>query len=503
MEKEKNTEQSEQSIISYDLGILLGHMWRYFRRLWALFLAITVLCGGLMYYRAVSSYRAMYRAEAVFSVSVQYNSTTDIMSYSYYYDNAAAEMVESTFPYILQSDVMKEKLLRELNTSHINGTISASSVAETNIFILSVTSSNPSDAYTILRAVMDVYPQVSSAVLGETQFSISKEPTLPTEPYNQVSWKRPTAIGVAAGILISALILLLLSVVRRTIVRADDVMKLVNLQCLARVPRTKRKRRSGGQNSGLVTTQMSANSAFSEAFRLLKLHLLRTLEPEDKVILFTSSVPAEGKSTIAANTALALARDGKKVLLIDGDLRGQSIKEALNIQKESLGLGGFLSGASESYSFLRYPDSSLYLFAGDKNEENPLALLKNGKLEKMFESLRGMVDYIVVDTPPSNMMADAAILGRYADKVVYVIRRDCATRAQIYDGVQTMASAGADFAGFVFNHEQVGGNKYGYGYGKYGYGSKYGYGRYGYGYGHYGYGYGEKKADSAESKHGK
>lgn len=504
MEKEKSTEQSEQSKISYDIGILLGHMWRYFRRLWALFLVITVLCGGFMYYRAVTSYRPMYRAEAVFSVSVQYRSTTDIMSYSYYYDNAAAELVESTFPYLVQSDVMKEKLLRELNTDYINGIISASSVAETNIFILSVTSANPSDAYTILRAVMDIYPQVSSLVLGETQISVSKEPTLPTEPYNELSWKRPVAIGVMAGVVISALILVLLSAVRRTVVRADDVMKLVNLQCLARIPLTRRKRRSKGQGGGLVTAQMSSNTAFSESFRLLKLHLLRALEPEDKVILFTSSVPAEGKSTIAANTALSLARDGKKVLLIDGDLRGQSIKETMNIRKESVGLGGFLSGTGESYTFLRYQDTSLYVFADDKNEANPMALLKNGKLQSMFESLRTMVDYIVVDTPPSNMMADAGILARYADKVVYVIRRDCATRAQIYDGVQAMASSGAEFAGFVFNYEYAGGNRYGYGYGKYGYGTKYGYGRYGYGYGygHYGYGYGysEKKADSSRKK---
>ena len=490
MENEKSAERSEHSLISYDFGVLLGHMLRYLRRLWALFLAITVALGGFMYYRAISTYRPMYRAEAVFSVSVQYNSTTDIMSYSYYYDNAAAEMVESTFPYLLQSDVMKERLLQALNTDHINGTISANSVAGTNIFVLSVSSPNPSDAYTILRAVMDVYPQASSQVLGEVQFAVSREPVMPAAPYNQISWKRPVAIGVLGGILLSGAILVVLGLLRRTVVRSEDVMKMVNLTCLARVPLTKRKRRTEGYNGGLITSNMPAGSVFSESFRLLRLHLQRTLAPEDKVILFTSSVPAEGKSTVAVNTALALAKDGKKVLLIDGDLRGQSVKDTLNIKKESLGLGGFLSGASDSYSFLRYENTGLYVFAGDDSVAEPLKLLKNGKLEKMFETLRNMVDYIIVDTPPSNMMADAAILSRYADKVVYVIRRDCATKAQIHDGIQTIAATGAEFAGFVFNHEQVGGNKYGYGYGKYGYGSKYGYGRYGYGYSRYGYGYG-------------
>lgn len=509
MENEKSTEKSEQTLISYDFDVLLSHMLRYFRRLWVLFLAITVACGGFMYYRAVSAYRPMYRAEAVFSASVQYTNTTDIMSYNYYYDNAAAGMVESTFPYILQSDVMREKLLRELNTSNINGSISAKSVEGTNIFILSVTSRNPSDAYTILCAVMDVYPQVSTQVLGETQISISREPTLPTVPYNAVSWKQPTAIGVLAGILISGLILLMLSVLRRTVIRAEDVMKLVNLPCIARVPLTKRKRRASGHQGGLIAGQMSANSAFSESFRLLKLHLLRQLSPEDKVILFTSSVPAEGKSTIAVNTALALAKDGKKVLLIDGDLRGQSVKDALSIQKESTGLGGFLAGACESYTFLRYPDTSLYVFAGDERVQSPMKLLKSEKLPALFADLREMVDYIIVDTPPSNMMADASILGRYADKIVYVIRRDCATRAQIFDGIQTVAACGAGFAGFVFNHERLGGSKYGYGYGKYGYGSKYGYGNYGYGYrkygyggygyGSYGYGYSEKESGAVPS----
>ena len=504
MEKEKSTEQvSAQNLIGYDLGVLLGHVWRYFRRLWALLLAIVLLCGGFMYYRTVSSYRALYRAEAVISVSVAYNSTTDIMSYSYYYDNAAAEMVEATFPYILQTDVMKEKLLQELNTDYINGTISATSMESTNIFVLSVTSSNPSDAYTILRAVMTVYPQVSGPVLGETQFAVSKEPELPTQPCNELSWKRPVAIGICGGVCISALILFVLAMARRTVVRADDVMKLVNLRCLARIPTTKRKRRSAENGGGLLTANLSADSAFTESFRLFKLHLLRALEPDDKVILFTSSVPSEGKSTIAANTALALAKDGKKVLLIDGDLRGQSIKETLNIHKDSLGLSSFLSGVSDSYKFLRYPDSSLYIFAGDDNVASPLPLLKNGKMERMFDTLRTMVDYIVVDTPPSNMMADAGVLSRYADKVVYVIRRDCATRAQIQDGIQSLAAADAKFAGFVFNHEHAGGSKYGYGYGygKYGYGSKYGYG-YGYGYNRYGYGYGYggKKSKSEKKK---
>jgi len=102
---------------------------------------------------------------------------------------------------------------------------------------------------------------------------------------------------------------------RRTGSSTGDVKRLVSLTALASIPRTAPKRRKNGPQQGLLITRMQTDSAFCEAYRLLRLKLLRQLKDEDKVIMVTSSIPSEGKSSVSVNLALSLAREGKKVLL--------------------------------------------------------------------------------------------------------------------------------------------------------------------------------------------
>ena len=472
-----------------DLGSLLRKMITCLRRFWILVLALTVAGGGLMYWKAYRSYRPMYRSEAVFSVSVSYSGNTDIMNYnSYYYDSSAAELVAETFPYILRTDAMKELICQKLGASYINGSISASSVAQTNFFVLTVTSSSAEDAYRIIQAVIDAYPQVSRQVIGETQLTISREPTLASAPYNTFSWQRSTAKGAVAGFVLGMLILVVLALLRKTALTPNDLKKALNLSCLARIPNIKLKQRKSNPNASLLITHQEPDSAFCESFRLLRLKLLRQLKDNDQVIMITSSLPSEGKSSLAANIALSLAKDGKKVLLVDADLRGPNIKSIMNITKPSTGLGECLMEGFDTVRFHRYENTKLFIFAGDQAIQNPTPLLQYDKLQQVIQSMRPMFDYIILDTPPCVMMADASALCSHADKVVYVVREDYASCAQIYDGVQSLSSIGADICGFVFNrstsiHSSHYG--YGYGYGRYGYGKKYG----------YGYGYSKEKAE--------
>lgn len=150
--------------------------------------------------------------------------------------------------------------------------------------------------------------------------------------------------------------------------------------------------------------------------------------------MVTSSIPSEGKSSVSVNLALSLAREGKKVLLIDGDLRGPSDKALLGLTKPSDGLGQCLSGSLGQVHFLRYEDTSLYVFAGSEPIHTPMNLLQYDKLEALMNTLRPMFDYIVLDTPPCAMMADALALSRHVDRVIYVIREDFAATTQIFEG---------------------------------------------------------------------
>ena len=398
MENEKNEEK-----ISLDLGVFWRNFAPYLRRLWLLVLILAILAGVRSYIRITRSYRPMYKTETVFSVSTAGTSNeSDIFTYSYYYNNTAAKQAVNTFPYLLNSDVMRELLCLELGTSSINGSISASSVAQTNFFVLTVTSSSAEDAYRIIQAVIDTYPQVSRQVIGETQLTISREPTLASAPYNSFSWQRSTAKGAVAGFVLGMLILVVLALLRKTALTPNDLKKALNLSCLARIPNIKLKQRKSNPNASLLITHQEPDSAFCESFRLLRLKLLRQLKDNDQVIMITSSLPSEGKSS--------LAEDGKKVLLVDADLRGPNTKSIMNITKPSTGLGECLMEGFDTVRFHRYENTKLFIFAGDQAIHNPTPLLQYDKLQQVIQSMRPMFDYIILDTPPCVMMADASAL---------------------------------------------------------------------------------------------
>lgn len=114
----------QEELVHIDLWAVVRRTMPVLRRLWALILALAVLFGGIMAIRSMGSYVPMYRSEAMFSVSLNTTGETDITSYSYYYDNAAAKQLVETFPYILQTQLTRELICRKLGTNYINSFIS-------------------------------------------------------------------------------------------------------------------------------------------------------------------------------------------------------------------------------------------------------------------------------------------------------------------------------------------------------------------------------------------
>lgn len=467
----------QEDLIHVDLWVVLRRLMPALRRFWFVIPALMVLFGGLACLNAVRSYRPMYRSEAMFTVNIPTDSSgSDIVSSNNYYDQRAAAQLVETFPYILKTQLTRELIMQELGATHINGTITSRSLANTNCFVLSVTSSNPQDAYDILRAVMAVYPQVSQKVVGDSQMRVIREPLLPEEPYTTLSWKEATVSRAVLGGILGFALILIPVLLRRTVTRVSDVKEMLNLSCLAQIPTVRQKKRKNGAEGSLLISHMEADSPFCEAHRLLRLKLLRRLGEDDKVLMVTSSIPGEGKSTVSANLALLLCRDGKRVLLIDGDLRNPSVKKTLRVTTPSLGLDAYFSDPDAELHFLRYGKDELYLLAGDNAIASPTTLLQSQTVQEVLQPLRSLFDYIIIDTPPCTMMADAMALGAYADQVVYTIREDYATTAQIHDGVQALNEFDARICGFVLTHSSTTASSSHYGYG-YGYGrsaSRYG-----------------------------
>lgn len=162
----------------------------------------------------------------------------------------------------------------------------------------------------------------------------------------------------------------------------------------------------------------------TEEFRTLRSRLYHTREKMAlKKVLVTSALPKEGKSFTSANLAQVLVRQhGRRVLLIDGDLRGPRLHEMLGTIS-SPGLSGYLQGQNDEFSIMqRGPFENLFFIPSGPQPPNPAELVGNGRLKMLLQRVEALFDWIIIDSPPAVPVADASILAKACDGVLMVVR---------------------------------------------------------------------------------
>lgn len=214
-------------------------------------------------------------------------------------------------------------------------------------------------------------------------------------------------------------------------------------------------------------------SRFSEAIRSIRSGVQMTdVDHQPKVIQLTSSVPAEGKTTLAICLAQSAALSGMKVLLIDGDLRRPSISKLLGF-KQDAGLVDLLVGTASAQDVIKNVAGRFWVLPTGSKTQNPTDLLESDRMKSLLESFRQAFDYIIIDSAPCGPVNDPVVVSNLVDKVVYVVRWGSTHRDLVQQCVQKFAGH-KRIAGIVFNSVIEREAKK---YGKYGYAYYYG-GRY-------------------------
>lgn len=208
------------------------------------------------------------------------------------------------------------------------------------------------------------------------------------------------------------------------------------------------------------------NHEMNEALRVIRtnLHFLNEKERE-RTVLVTSTTPKEGKSTIASNYAMSIAITGKKVLLIDCDIRRPRAHESFGVSFNN-GLESVLSGEDQVQDvILREVEKNLDILPTRNVAHNVTELFLGDKMKTLLDSLKKEYNTIVLDTPPLIVASDAAILSKYCDGVVYVVAYDQVAKRELEFGKTMLNNAKANMYGFVVNKV----DKNGLSYGNYGY----------------------------------
>lgn len=322
------------------------------------------------------------------------------------------------------------------------------------------------------QAELQIASNLSDITVIDYAKFLGQPPISPDKRTNMV-----IAIGLA--LILPTLFLLLREILDTKIKGIRDIINVSNIPLIGIIG-------SNHDNDPVVVLD-KPKSSISEAFRAIRSNLqflYKTGNKSDnKTILITSSIGGEGKTFVSMNIATALAISGKKTILIGVDMRKPKIFDEFELTNK-IGLSNYLSGNAELQQTIQKTKvNTLDIITGGPIPPNPSELLLSDTLNEMFQKFKAEYDFIVLDTPPVGLVADAFDLMKYADASLYVTRFDYTYRG-LLNGISEKYDEGeVKSIGIVLNDYQTKGS-YGYGYG---YGYSYGYG--------YGYGYFEEDAE--------
>lgn len=268
---------------------------------------------------------------------------------------------------------------------------------------------------------------------------------------------------------------LLREVLDNTVRSAEEVEHKLRQPMLGILPFEKSVDDRGAPASQLYSS--TEHFAFAEAVRSVRTSVvLSSVDNPHRVLVVTSSVPGEGKTTVASNLALTLGQM-EKVLLIDADMRRPSLSSDYELGENIKGLSELVANtASAKECIYRLPERGIDVLPAGSIPPNPLDLLSSQRFAKLLHTLRQSYDRIIIDSAPTQSVSDSLVLSKYADGLVYVVKSDATAVSIIRNGMQRLERVGAPLIGVVLNQFDPGtSSRFGYqgsGYYGYGYASK-------------------------------
>lgn len=474
---EQNTTQS--GLFSFDPIVVVMDV----AKRWLVILLAALMVGVGTYVLTDMDYQPVYRTTTTFVVTNRGSSST------VYSNLSSTSALASVFSELLNSSLMEKTILQELGTGSFDGTISSGVISDTNLITVTVTASDPRTAYLVSRTIIEHHEDLTYQVIGGICLEVLQSPRVPTAPSN---YNNATAemkkMAVYAAIAATA-VLVLVSWNRNTVRSGSEARQRLDCAYLGEISHERKSKtlraRLSRRKSSILVTAPGTSFRFVETFRKLRHRVEQQLHGR-KVLMVTSLLENEGKSTVAVNLALSLAQKHKKVLLIDCDLRKPACHSILEQKTIPHSLGEVLTDrANLGEAIFREKKTGLYLLLESRSTHNSGDILGGQRMQQLIKWARREFDYVILDLPPMGQVSDGEKMAGLADASLLVVRQNTAPVGAINKAVAALEGSNARLLGCVLNNVYstglFSGQGYGYGYG-HGY-SKYGhYDRYG-GYG--------------------
>ena len=478
------------------IALLINKLW--------LLLVVTILFGAGAF--VVSKFLISPRYESFTTMYVKNSSIAPEKETSVALNDLyASKSLASTYMTVLSSNAVMEQVGNHLTERHAiedleqifrvkNKKISISSIKqcfsmtavnETEVIKITANTTDPAISAEICNIMADIAPEFLIRVVGAGSVEIidravpEKTPVSPNVPLVSL-------IGAIIGFSMAVFFVLLIDYFDDTIKDSDELSKRYNKAILGEVQtieldnKSKNKSRSSSAHKirSLLTDEGIPFSVV-ESYKTIRSNVVFTLgTSQKKVIAVSSANPGEGKSTTAANIAIALGQTGSSVLLIDADMRKPVLHKIFKLSNTE-GLSTLIISASkEEDSVKKNVARGLDVLPSGPIPPNPSELLSSDRFKSIIDQFSKKYDYVIIDTPPVNVVSDAMVLKDSITGILMVLKYSSTTYEDLTSSMKQMQLVKANILGFVLNEIY------------YSHVSRYSYYRY---YGKYGYSYGDRK----------
>lgn len=446
---------SQESVEEADEGITLMDLLKIIRKhLPTMIIAFVIVVAAVSAYTflAPPKYTATAQAMATYNASQDGESISQQSTGGTYISNQI-----TSYPTLAVTEKVLKPVINELGLDEtvdgLAGQITVTNPTNTAFVNIAAVDGDPKQAADIANAVAESLKTVieNDLYTGDTspvKVSIVQKAQTPLTKSSPKTVLY-LAVGVVLGLIVGVFAALIKDLLNTRVEESSDVRGVVRASSLGSVPV------DDSLESKRPVLVSQPNGAIAEEFRRIHTNIdfLQTDRTEGvgQLLVITSAQPSEGKTTMAINTAVALAEDGAKVLLIDADLRHPSVAHHLGIEGAA-GLAHVLSGQMGPKDVVQsYWKTNLHILPGGKRPANAGVLLNSETMKLMVEQALTQYDYVIIDTAPLTVSNDGAVFGRWAKGLLLVVSRNVCEKKSLQEAADTLATAQVPVLGFIFN----------------------------------------------------